>query len=214
MMKLNAAAPIFQAFRFRAMSVNRLPCARFALRVSMNQARVCHGSGNELPGTCRATSTCVHTSGSGVEWLHKGLLASAHLGGRAGMQPRGCYLLGFAYLALLGTGVPWWALAVYYAGPRPVGLAVALAATYVVAMLWISYACVGVRRKLAMTLLGVALPLLWWSRIGPRNDRDWQPEVSRLPLVEIRGEQMTVRDLREFSYRTESEFTPRSEEHT
>ncbi len=141
--------------------------------------------------------------------MHRRLLVSAHRGGRAGKQRRGCYLLGFAYLALLGTGVSWWALAIYYAGPRPVELAVVLAAAYAGGLAWISYSCVGMSRKLAVTALGVALPLLWWGSITPRNDRDWEPEVSRLPLVEIQGEQMTVRNVRQFSYRTESDFTPR-----
>ena len=49
----------------------------------------------------------------------------------------------------------------------------------------------------------------WWSTIRPSNDRDWQPEVTRLPEATIQGDLVTVRNTRNFDYRTETDFTPR-----
>jgi hypothetical protein len=48
----------------------------------------------------------------------------------------------------------------------------------------------------------------WWSGIAPSNDRHWKPEVAKLPLVSVDGERVTVRNIRNFAYRTESDFAP------
>jgi hypothetical protein len=51
----------------------------------------------------------------------------------------------------------------------------------------------------------------WWSSIPPSNDRDWQPDVARTPTAERQGSLVTVRDVRHFDYRTETDFTERWE---
>ncbi|MFP5258914.1 MAG: DUF4105 domain-containing protein, partial [Acidobacteriota bacterium] len=51
--------------------------------------------------------------------------------------------------------------------------------------------------------------VLWWSTIAPTNDRDWQPDVAVLPYAEVNGEAVTVRNVRNFDYRSETDFTPR-----
>ena len=48
-----------------------------------------------------------------------------------------------------------------------------------------------------------------WSTIWPSNDRDWQPEVAWLAEATIQGDLVTVRNIRNFDYRTETNFTPR-----
>jgi hypothetical protein len=57
--------------------------------------------------------------------------------------------------------------------------------------------------------LGTAAILAWWAAIEPRNDRDWVVEVSRPPRVEIEGDLVTLRNVRTFAYRSESDFEPR-----
>ena len=52
----------------------------------------------------------------------------------------------------------------------------------------------------------------WWLSIRPSNDRDWQPDVARTPTAERQGSVVTVRDVRDFDYRTETDFTERWEE--
>ena len=52
----------------------------------------------------------------------------------------------------------------------------------------------------------------WWSSIPPGNDRDWLPDVARTPTAERHGSLVTVRDVRNFDYRTETDFTERWEE--
>ncbi len=42
--------------------------------------------------------------------------------------------------------------------------------------------------------------LLWWLRLEPSLDRDWQADVSRLPWAEIAGDTVTLHDVRDFDY--------------
>lgn len=68
----------------------------------------------------------------------------------------------------------------------------------------------GWRRWLAAVAFAGAFAILlaWWSSIRPSNDRDWQPEVSRLAWASFDGDLVTVHDIRDFDYRTETDFTP------
>jgi hypothetical protein len=49
----------------------------------------------------------------------------------------------------------------------------------------------------------------WWLTISPRQDRDWKPEVAVLAEAIIDGEHVTIHNVRNFDYRTETDFTPR-----
>ncbi|MEZ4331684.1 MAG: DUF4105 domain-containing protein [Myxococcota bacterium] len=48
-----------------------------------------------------------------------------------------------------------------------------------------------------------------WSRIEPSNDRTWQPDVERLAWAEIDGDRVTIHNIRNFDYRTPTDYTPR-----
>jgi hypothetical protein len=50
--------------------------------------------------------------------------------------------------------------------------------------------------------------LAWWFSIGPSNDRDWQVDSERLAWASINGDRVTVHNVRNFSYRSETDFTP------
>jgi len=60
-------------------------------------------------------------------------------------------------------------------------------------------------------LLAFAGLLAWWLCIEPRNDRAWMTEVEKLPRMETESEQLTVHNLRNFEYRSDTDFTPRWE---
>ena len=62
-------------------------------------------------------------------------------------------------------------------------------------------------------MLGVALVLFaavlcWWFSLEPSNDRDWVPENARLAYATIDGDTVTVHNVRNFAYRSETDFTP------
>jgi hypothetical protein len=72
----------------------------------------------------------------------------------------------------------------------------------------------GVGRKMLACLAGFAAVLAWWLTISPSNDRDWQGDVARTAWAEIDGERVTIHNLRNFEYRTETDYTPRWEQRT
>src|SRR5258706_195040 len=50
--------------------------------------------------------------------------------------------------------------------------------------------------------------LVWYSTIKPSNDRDWQTDVAVLAYAEKEGDQVTVHNIRNFDYRSETDYTP------
>lgn len=56
--------------------------------------------------------------------------------------------------------------------------------------------------------------LVWWLGIAPSNDRNWRPDEAELPWAEIHGSLVTIHNIRDFEYRTESDYTPHWETRT
>lgn len=71
----------------------------------------------------------------------------------------------------------------------------------------------GLRRRIVVPLLPFALAslavLFWWWSIEPSNARAWQADVARLPSAEIKGNLVTLRNVRSFAYRSASDYTER-----
>jgi hypothetical protein len=117
-------------------------------------------------------------------------------------------VLGLAVLGLTG----FVALALWYNLPDAVGAGrLPVVAAYgalglggLVLALWY--------RRIVAPLLPFALAtgafLFWWSTIEARNDRLWQPDVAELAAAEIDGDQVTLRNVRRFTYRSSDDFTP------
>ena len=63
----------------------------------------------------------------------------------------------------------------------------------------------------APLLYGLAFVVLlgWWSTIQPSHQRDWAAVAERLPELVIDGDRLEVRNLRDFAWRSDSDFTPR-----
>lgn len=52
-----------------------------------------------------------------------------------------------------------------------------------------------------------ALVVTWWFTIPPSNNRDWQPDLATLAWAEIVGDKVTIHNIRNCDYRTETDFT-------
>ena len=59
-----------------------------------------------------------------------------------------------------------------------------------------------------------AVLVVLFLRIPASNDRNWQPEVSVTPHATVNGDLVTIRGVRNFDYRSSSDFTPCWEERT
>ncbi len=105
--------------------------------------------------------------------------------------------------------IGWSALALYYASgltPEWARLALALGPPLVALI-----AAWRLRGLAALIVVGVMFAgvLGWWLSIAPSNDRDWQPEVAKLAYATFDGDKVTIHNIRDFEYRTETDFTPR-----
>jgi hypothetical protein len=67
---------------------------------------------------------------------------------------------------------------------------------------------------LLVFLLLFAGVLVWFLTLKASNERDWAPDVARAPTIDVAGDRMTVHNLRNFDYRSETDFTPRWEDRT
>ncbi len=116
-------------------------------------------------------------------------------------------------LAVAGM-TAWSAGAIYYSdgfGPRWSSV---LAVTFVAVTGSAFLLLPRPRYTLAGFLVVFAAVLAWWLRIPASNGRDWQPEVAVTPWATVDGDRVTIHGVRDFDYRTETDFVPRWEDRT
>lgn len=78
-------------------------------------------------------------------------------------------------------------------------------------------AVIFVRGKLLKLLIvfgAFAVVDLWWLTLKPGNDREWQPDVAQTAWADISGDEVTIHNVRNCDYRTETDFTPHWETRT
>ncbi len=114
-----------------------------------------------------------------------------------------CRTSGVLLWAVLGL-VTLWAVAALYFDVRISWLRVPLAVGYGAGILavWLR-----VRRplKMAVTAVAFAVVLAWWLALKPSNNGDWQPDVAVLPYGDIAGNVVTLHNIRNCDYRTETD---------
>lgn len=64
------------------------------------------------------------------------------------------------------------------------------------------------RRALLVFVCMFAGLMVWWQGLEPSNDRNWKPETALAPYATITGDLVTVHNIRNFDYRSETDFTP------
>ncbi len=105
----------------------------------------------------------------------------------------------------------WGALVLFYLAPGSGTVRTALAWSFA-ALGLVTIGTLAVRRArrpaLVFFVAALVLVLVAWTSPSPSNDRDWQPEVAVLPYATTNGDLVTVHNIRNFDYRTETDFTP------
>ncbi len=105
----------------------------------------------------------------------------------------------------------WAAAALWIDGPESRALAGALVAALALGVLVVIVLVRPFARSLvALALLALAV-LAWWLRIPPSNDRDWQPDVAHPARAQIDANRVTIENVRNFAYRTETDYDARWE---
>jgi hypothetical protein len=118
-----------------------------------------------------------------------------------------------AFLALIVTGSGGWAaLALAYTGPGPEPVQLGLAAVFGGITAATLAALASRRWRMRMLGLHVVLTiavLAYYFGLDPSNERDWQADVAVLPYATVDGSTVKVHNIRNFEYRSETDYTPR-----
>jgi hypothetical protein len=130
---------------------------------------------------------------------------------RCSLLPRLLRWLGWALAWLVVAGLIGWSVAALTIDLPLPWLRLPAAIGFGIAVLAVLILVGGAGRKLLACLLGFAAVLAWWLTVAPSNDRNWQADVDRTAWAEIAGDRVTVHNLRNFDYRTETDYTPRWE---
>jgi hypothetical protein len=116
-------------------------------------------------------------------------------------------------IALLGIVLAlmmiWSIMAIYYSNIASEPVKVILCAVFGLAAI----AAFILFPRRGRTTAGFVLVFLgivtWWLSIPPSNDRIWQKEVAVLPYADSTGDTVTLHNIRNFAYRTETDFDAR-----
>ena len=122
----------------------------------------------------------------------------------------------FGALLLLACG-GWAALALLVAGSdadqlrRARAAGVALLAVAAAVSLLARWGQAFALPAMAAAFLAV---LIWFFGLPAANNRNWTADVAQTPWAEIAGDSVTIHNVRNFAWRTETDFTPRWETRT
>lgn len=100
----------------------------------------------------------------------------------------------------------WGATALWLAGPGPhwvqILIALAFGSFLPAAFLFTDSFAKGC----TLSLFLFALLLLWWQTLTPTNEKDWALDVARISHGEIQGNTLTMYNVRNFDYKSETLF--------
>ena len=104
----------------------------------------------------------------------------------------------------------WGGLVLIYTRPLPEAAAIPSAAVFLlIGLLGIGGLFFARLRPVSWLFVVLSVVLLgWWASLSPSNDRDWQTDVAVLPSADIHGDLVTLHNVRNFEYRSETDYTP------
>jgi hypothetical protein len=112
------------------------------------------------------------------------------------------------------AGVAWGALALWFDGPNSRLLAGTMCAALGLTSLLLAALVRPFLKGLLAAILPVIFIVLWWVSIAPSNSRDWSPDVARTAQALFQGPSVTIENLRNFEYRSETDYEQRWERRT
>lgn len=119
-------------------------------------------------------------------------------------QRIGKFLMRLGLLMMAG----WAAAAIYYSN-LPGVMRPWIAGLFGVGSLYLLLIRYRDRRAVLGFLAAFAVVLIGWLLMPPSNSRQWQPDVALLPWAEIRGNRVTIHNIRNCDYRSKTDYTVR-----
>ena len=124
-------------------------------------------------------------------------------------------IIGWFVVGLVVGALTLWAVGMLYYSPLLPEQARAISAGGFAVVTVLAFLFLPRRGRTLLGFVAVfAVLVVLFLRIPASNDRDWQPEVAMTPYATINGDTITIHNLRNFEYRTETDFTPRWETRT
>lgn len=116
-------------------------------------------------------------------------------------------------IGLVGTLLVVWAAgALYFDLPASAFVRTSASIVWVVAAIVLG---IFARLRGRILLLAVFACILgWWLSLRPSQHADWQPEVATIAYATREGDAITVHNIRNFDYRSATDFTPRYDTRT
>src|SRR5215831_8869102 len=170
-----------------------------------------YGSASPM-SNCRTAAQCAVPPQQTRSTRPTGMLAWQRMK-RPGWRMAGRVAIWIVVGVAVAVMTAWAAGALYYSGaPAPLRGILAIGFAVATALAFAVFPRRG--RTLAGFLIVFAALVAGWLSISASNDRDWQPEVAVAPWATIDGDIVTVHGVRNFDYRTETDFTPHWEDRT
>jgi len=107
--------------------------------------------------------------------------------------------------------IAWATLAIYYSNLPSSRLRIASAISFAAIAIWLLWLSRDRRAFVVFIMLFLGV-VAWWLSISPSHDRPWRPEVAVMPRVTIDGDRVHIAGVRNFEYRSSTDFTVRYEE--
>jgi hypothetical protein len=114
---------------------------------------------------------------------------------------------------IVGSSAIWGACALWFQAPGGrvrKSLSVLLWAAFSLILMFTFWQGRTANGILTFTVAFGAL-LVWWQRIAPSNDRIWADDVARMTTGTVEGNRVALRNVRNFDWRSNTDYTPRWE---
>lgn len=102
----------------------------------------------------------------------------------------------------------WATLAVYFSN-LPGCLRPIIAGIFGIASLFVLFSRYSNRWSMPGFFGAFAVVIIWWFLMPPSNSRNWQADVAVLPWADIQGNMVTIHNIRNCDYKTETNYTVR-----
>jgi len=108
----------------------------------------------------------------------------------------------------------WGSMAIFFAGPALLILKIGILVVFIITPLVIVYYNKLTWRAFAYICIAFLALTVWWQMLIPVNDKIWASDVANIPYGSIEGSILTLHNVRNFKYQTETDFTERWETRT
>jgi len=117
------------------------------------------------------------------------------------------YLLRAILCLIMGIMALWASAAIYYSNLPGSGIRIAAIILFFAVAAGVFWKVRPFYKAALAFGLVWAVILIAWLCIPPSNNRNWQPDVAILPSAQIEGDKVTVRNIRNCDYRSETDYT-------